>query len=178
MVGWLIGKDMEGSGRGLIWGTIVAFAWRDWGKPSKTSVRIAGLRADIWIRDLQNMKQKVKVKPSRYTPWRRMWGEEVQLLLILNLGTRWGWVESVTPRPRFPPGERTPGTHWIGGWVGPRAGLDAEARRKILCSCRGSNLDRPIVQPIVRHYTAWATAVRIWSISDNQSVTGAMTKSQ
>jgi hypothetical protein len=41
------------------------------------------------------------------------------------------------------PGERTPGTHWIGGWVGPRAGLDAGARRKILCICRGSNPDRP-----------------------------------
>jgi hypothetical protein len=27
--------------------------------------------------------------------------------------------------------ERTPGTHWIGGWVGLIAGLDTEARRKI-----------------------------------------------
>jgi hypothetical protein len=25
----------------------------------------------------------------------------------------------------FTPGERTAGVHWIGGWVGPRAGLDA-----------------------------------------------------
>jgi hypothetical protein len=74
------------------------------------------------------------------------------------LGTRWGWVVSVAPLPRFTPGERTSGTHWIEGWVSPRAGLDAGARRKILCPCRGSNLDRPIVQPVVRHYTAWATA--------------------
>jgi hypothetical protein len=42
---------------------------------------------------------------------------------------------------RFTPGERTPGTHWTGYWVGPTAGLDAEARRKILCLCRGSNPD-------------------------------------
>jgi hypothetical protein len=28
------------------------------------------------------------------------------------------------------------------GWVGPRAGLDAGARRKILCPCRGSNPNR------------------------------------
>jgi hypothetical protein len=47
------------------------------------------------------------------------------------------------PAARFTPGERTPGTHWIGGWMGLRAGLDAGARIKILCPCRGSNPDRP-----------------------------------
>jgi hypothetical protein len=25
---------------------------------------------------------------------------------------------------RFTPGERAPGTHWIGGWMDPRVGLD------------------------------------------------------
>jgi hypothetical protein len=35
-------------------------------------------------------------------------------------------------RPRFTPRERTPGTHWTGGWVGPRAGMDTETRGKIL----------------------------------------------
>jgi hypothetical protein len=68
-----------------------------------------------------------------------------------------GWVVSVTPRPRFTPGERTPDTHCTRGWVGPRAGLDTEARGKILCPRRGSNPDRSVVQPVVRHYTAWAT---------------------
>jgi hypothetical protein len=42
-------------------------------------------------------------------------------------------------------------------WVGPRAGLDTEDRGKILCPLRGSNPDRPVVQLVVRHYTAWAT---------------------
>jgi hypothetical protein len=31
---------------------------------------------------------------------------------------------------RFTPGERGPYTHWIGGWVGARAGLDVVAKRK------------------------------------------------
>jgi hypothetical protein len=31
----------------------------------------------------------VKVKLSRYMPWRHMGGEEEELLLILNLGARW-----------------------------------------------------------------------------------------
>jgi hypothetical protein len=26
--------------------------------------------------------------------------------------------------------ERAPGTHWIGGWVGPRACLDVVAKKK------------------------------------------------
>jgi hypothetical protein len=29
------------------------------------------------------------------------------------------------------PGVRAPGTHWIRGWVGPRADLDVVAKRKI-----------------------------------------------
>jgi hypothetical protein len=37
---------------------------------------------------------------------------------ILDLGTRWRWVVSFTPWPLYP------GTHWTGGWVGPRASLD------------------------------------------------------
>jgi hypothetical protein len=35
-----------------------------------------------------------------------------------------GLVVSVTPRPHF-----TPGTHWIGGWVGLSAGLDRGLRK-------------------------------------------------
>jgi hypothetical protein len=30
------------------------------------------------------------------------------------------------------PGERAPGTHWIGGWVGPGTGLDVVEKRNIL----------------------------------------------
>jgi hypothetical protein len=36
------------------------------------------------------------------------------------------------------PWERTHGTHWIGGWVGLKADVDIDAKRKILCLCQGS----------------------------------------
>jgi hypothetical protein len=36
--------------------------------------------------------------------------------------------------------------------VGPRAGLDTEARGKILCPCRGSNPNRPIIIIIINNY--------------------------
>jgi hypothetical protein len=72
-----------------------------------------------------------------------------------------GWVVSVTLRPRFCPKKMTPGTHCTGCWVDHRAGLDTEDRGKILCLCRGSNLDRPVVQPVARDYTDWATPANV-----------------
>jgi hypothetical protein len=55
-----------------------------------------------------------------------------------------GWVVSVTPRPRFTPGERSPLTNWTGGWVGLRPALATEARKRILCLCRWSNPSPPV----------------------------------
>jgi hypothetical protein len=36
-----------------------------------------------------------------------------------------GYEWSASRPGRFTPRERAPGTHWIGGWVGPRAVLEA-----------------------------------------------------
>jgi hypothetical protein len=33
---------------------------------------------------------------------------------------------------RFTPGESAPDTHWLGGWVDPRAGLDDVEKKKFL----------------------------------------------
>jgi hypothetical protein len=79
-------------------------------------------------------------------PWGRLGGEQAFTLLMLDLGTRWGWVVSVTPRPLFNPGERTPDTHWTEGWVDPRACLDTEVRGKTLSPLPGiepQSLGRP-----------------------------------
>jgi hypothetical protein len=48
----------------------------------------------------------------------------------------------------LPPG-KDPGTHWIGGWVGPRAVLDPVVKRKIPNPSRESNPRTPIVQPVL-----------------------------
>jgi hypothetical protein len=46
--------------------------------------------------------------------------------------------------------------------MGPRPGLDTEARgKKILCLCRGSNLDHPVFQPVARHYTDCVTRLTV-----------------
>jgi hypothetical protein len=51
-------------------------------------------------------------------------GVEVEL----HHGSEWS-----ASRPcRLTPGETAPGTHWEGGWVGPKAGLDAAEKRKIV----------------------------------------------
>jgi len=62
------------------------------------------------------------VKWSRYRPGvAQRLGTSIAVLFY-DRGTRMGWVVSSTPRPNFTP-ERL-GTHFTGGWVGPRAGLD------------------------------------------------------
>jgi hypothetical protein len=43
----------------------------------------------------------------------------------------------------LPPMERATGTHWMGDWVGPRAGLDTVSKRKVPSPRRESNPDRP-----------------------------------
>jgi hypothetical protein len=62
------------------------------------------------------------------------WGSGGIAPRILYLGARWGnWSAS---RPsRFTARETAPRAHWIRGWVGPRAGLDAVVKGKIPNPC-------------------------------------------
>jgi hypothetical protein len=56
----------------------------------------------------------------------------------------------------FTPGERASGIHWIGGWVGPRAGLDDVEKRKSL-------------QAVARRYADWAISAHF--CGDNMAKT-------
>jgi hypothetical protein len=57
-----------------------------------------------------------------------------------------GGREWSAPRPgRYAPGERAPGTHWMGGLVGPSTVLDGVEKRKFL-TLAGLEL-RPLGRP-------------------------------
>jgi len=71
------------------------------------------------------------------------WGVEIWFHAFLTSAPDGGeWSASRTGRLTL--GERTLGTHWIGGWMGPRAGLAAVAKREIQTLCLTSNPDRPL----------------------------------
>jgi hypothetical protein len=72
--------------------------------------------------------------------------------------------------------------------VGPRAGLDAGARRKILCLCRGSNPGRAVhsqiltelprllssiraVSKMKQRITGWARHIEIWGKNKFHTIT-------
>jgi hypothetical protein len=83
---------------------------------------------------LSKFCKKKKCPPTRHAG---VWGRGDKAPIRSRPRHWMGWVVSVTPRPRFSPGERTPDTRWTEGWVGPRAGLDTEARGKILSPLPG-----------------------------------------
>jgi hypothetical protein len=88
----------------------------------------------------------------------KTWGSGgIRSSMILDLGNSWMSVVSFTPLSLCPRGQKIH-THWIGGWVGPRAGLDDVGKRKIL-PLPGIE---PTVQPIIRRYIDWTVAVTIY----------------
>jgi hypothetical protein len=53
-------------------------------------------------------------------------------------------------------------THWIEGWMGPRASLDSVEYRNIFTPSRNRTL---AVQPVSHRYTVWATPAPRWYIN-------------
>jgi hypothetical protein len=82
-------------------------------------------------------------------PWRRIgewrYSSTHSLTSALDEGD---W--SASRLGRFTTRERARGTHWIGGWEGPRAVLDAVVKRKIRSprwESNPKNPDRPVRSP-------------------------------
>jgi hypothetical protein len=77
-------------------------------------------------------------------------GVEVQLHAFL-ISALEGDEYSASHPGRFNHRERDPGTDLIGGWMGPRADLDALVRRKILAPTGARTLDHPARMPHLYH---------------------------
>ena len=74
-----------------------------------------------------------------------------------------GWVVNATLLPLYP--RERPGTHCIGGWVGPRAGLDGCGKSRPPTGIRSS--DR---QPVASRYTDRAIAAHRHSTVEVQTL--------
>jgi hypothetical protein len=61
---------------------------------------------------------------------------------------------------RFTSAERTSGTHWIGGWVNPRASLD-DLEKRIFLTQSGLELRSPSRPPVASRYTVYAGRSRV-----------------
>jgi hypothetical protein len=72
---------------------------------------------------------------------------------ILDPGNRRRWMVSLKSRASLGQKKETFfGTECIGGWVGPRDGVNAAEKRKPLLTAR---IRTRVVEPIARQYTNW-----------------------
>jgi hypothetical protein len=101
-----------------------------------------------WVNKITRL---LKSKTVLISPCRRQ-GERKYSSYSLNLDTGWNELSASRSGHTLSAG-KNPSSHFIGGWVGLRAGLDTEAGEKNIFLCRDRN---PVVQSVVRHYTGWA----------------------
>jgi hypothetical protein len=103
-------------------------------------------------------------------------GVDVWIHVFLTSALAGGERSASRPGPgRFTTGEKAPSTHWIGGWVDPRAGLDDVEKRKFLnlsglhggCSITGS-----CQSDINVEIRLWAAACRYLKLDDLASNCG------
>jgi hypothetical protein len=61
-------------------------------------------------------------------------------------------VMSASRPGRFNLRERARDTHWIGGWVGPRAGMDAVVKKKFPAAAGTGTRDHPARSPALYYW--------------------------
>jgi hypothetical protein len=91
-------------------------------------------------------------------PWRHM-GEFKYSSTILDIGTRWMWAVSFTPRPLYPRRNcaRYPLDMRVGG---PKSQSRRCGEEKNLSP---TWIGTPGVQPVARRWTDWATLAHTWA---------------
>jgi hypothetical protein len=117
------------------YGPTIAYIWIKFYKNENEQIQYSEILSSylqmIWCfwrpqNSICNNKGKAKLS-LRLTDYalchEDVWGSGCVELCILDLGTRWRWVVSITSRPLYPRG-KSPGTYWVGGWVGSRTSLD------------------------------------------------------
>jgi hypothetical protein len=73
-------------------------------------------------------------------------------------GKRHAFLTSALQQREWSASRPDSGTHCIGGWVGPKAGLDAVEKGKIPSFRRESNTRTPVVQPVSSCSTDWVNS--------------------
>jgi hypothetical protein len=116
------------------------------------------ITANVFIKEFQECPNKNDLScPCASFNWAPchagvLWEWRCSFIHVLTSALDGGeWSDSRSGR--FTPRERAPGTHWRGGWVGPRTVLYAVVKRKIPSPLRESKPRIPIVQPVAQLYT-------------------------
>jgi hypothetical protein len=106
---------------------------------------------------LRDKASLAKLKAFQYTPWRRWRERRYSSYLFSTLALDRGEWSASRPRCALPPRNGPPvPIRQESGWA-PEPVWTQRLKEKSFCLCRGSSLYRPVVQPIARHYTDWAT---------------------
>jgi hypothetical protein len=122
-----------------------------------------------WQRICVPTTKFLKVKPFHYTPRRRL-GERTYSSYSFSTSALDGGEMSVSrPGRTLAPGKGPPVTiAQVAGWA-PEPVWTQRLEKKSFPLCRGSKLDRPIVRPVARHYSDWATLITRHNICTTDS---------
>jgi len=100
------------------------------------------LRSDGNINPLHSKQTKNVLCLTKYHAMKTYWGVEVNLHVFVTSALDGGEPSASNPGC-LTPRETALGTHWMGDWVGPRAGKEAVVKRKSPCPVRNR---APVVQ--------------------------------
>jgi hypothetical protein len=109
----------------------------------------------------RNQKVKCKIVPVLLTEHRSMkayWWSGGIAPRILDRGTTWRWVIGFMFWPLYSPGGRAPGTHYIGGWVGPEPVWTPWWRQKFPAPA-GTRTPNPARSPAIYRWAILATYI-------------------